>query len=146
MIQQIIKRDGRRAPFEIDKIASAIFGAAQASGGQDYEMARDLAGQVEKALEAAAGDEIPTVEQIQDTVEKVLIKNGHARTAKKYILYRNERTRVREMNTKLMKVYEDLTFQVLARKRCQARKRQHRRRYRDGYYAQVWFRGRQTVL
>ena len=51
MIQQIIKRDGRRAPFEIDKIASAIFGAAQASGGQDYEMARDLAGQVEKALE-----------------------------------------------------------------------------------------------
>ena len=44
--------------FEIDKIASAIFGAAQASGGQDYEMARDLAGQVEKALEAAAGDEI----------------------------------------------------------------------------------------
>ena len=111
MIQQIIKRDGRRAPFEIDKIASAIFGAAQASGGQDYEMARDLAGQVEKALEAAAGDEIPTVEQIQDTVEKVLIKNGHARTAKKYILYRNERTRVREMNTKLMKVYEDLTFQ-----------------------------------
>ena len=64
---------------------------------------------MEKALEAAAGDEIPTVEQIQDTVEKVLIKNGHARTAKKYILYRNERTRVREMNTRLMKVFDELT-------------------------------------
>ena len=43
MIEQIIKRDGRRAPFEIDKIANAIFGAAKASGGQDYEMARGLA-------------------------------------------------------------------------------------------------------
>ena len=111
MIQQIIKRDGRHAPFEIEKIAAAIFGAAQASGGQDYEMARSLAGQVEKVLEQSAGDQIPTVEQIQDTVEKVLIESGHARTAKKYILYRNERTRVREMNTRLMKVYEDLTFQ-----------------------------------
>ena len=111
MIQQIVKRDGRKAPFELDKIAAAIFGAAQASGGQDYEMARSLAEQVEKMLESAAGDQIPTVEHIQDTVEKVLIESGHARTAKKYILYRNERTRVREMNTKLMKVYEDLTFQ-----------------------------------
>ena len=111
MIQQIVKRDGRRAPFEIEKIANAIFGAAQASGGQDYEMARGLAEQVEKTLEASVGEGIPTVEQIQDTVEKVLIESGHARTAKKYILYRNERTRVREMNTRLMKVYEDLTFQ-----------------------------------
>ena len=111
MIPQIVKRDGRKAPYEIEKIANAIFGAAQASGGQDYEMARSLAEQVEKVLEASAGDQIPTVEQIQDTVEKVLIESGHARTAKKYILYRNERTRVREMNTRLMKVYEDLTFQ-----------------------------------
>ena len=111
MIQQIVKRDGRTAPFEIDKIANAIFGAAQASGGQDYEMARELAEQVEKTLETTAETDSPTVEQVQDTVEKVLIESGHARTAKKYILYRNERTRVREMNTRLMKVYEDLTFQ-----------------------------------
>ena len=110
MIQQILKRDGRKAPFEIDKIANAIFRAAQASGGQDFEMARGLAEQVEKMLEADVGEQIPTVEQIQDTVEKVLIESGHARTAKKYILYRNERTRAREMNTKLMKVYEDITF------------------------------------
>ena len=111
MIQQILKRDGRKAPFEIDKIAGAIFRAAQATGGQDSEMARGLAEQVEKMLEEVVGDQIPTVEQIQDTVEKVLVESGHARTAKKYILYRNERTRVREMNTRLMKVYEDLTFQ-----------------------------------
>ena len=56
----------------------------------------------------------PTVEQIQDMVEKVLIENGHSRTAKEYILYRAQRTRVREMNTKLMKVYEDLTFKSAA--------------------------------
>ena len=110
MIQQIVKRDGRMAPFEIDKITNAIFGAAQASGGQDHDMAQELAEQVEKTLEETAGTETPTVEQVQDTVEKVLIESGHARTAKKYILYRDERTRVREMNTRLMKVYEDLTF------------------------------------
>ena len=110
MIEQIIKRDGRTAPFDLDKIANAIFGAAQSVGGQDYEMAHELAEQVEKELEKTVSEKIPTVEQIQDTVETVLIESGHARTAKNYILYRNERTRVREMNTRLMKVYEDLTF------------------------------------
>ncbi|MGM9612422.1 MAG: ATP cone domain-containing protein, partial [Butyricicoccus sp.] len=110
MIKQIVKRDGRTVDFELDKIAEAIFKAAQASGGRDYDMATELAGQVESALEADSLT-CPTVEQVQDVVEKVLVKNGHARTAKKYILYRDERTRVREMNTRLMKVYEDLTFQ-----------------------------------
>ena len=110
MITEIIKRDGRRAPFQIEKIADAIFAAAQASGGRDYEMAKDLAQQVVVLLDKENMITLPTVEQIQDAVEKVLVKNGHARTAKKYILYRNERTRAREMNTRLMKVYEDLTF------------------------------------
>ena len=110
MITEIIKRDGRRAPFQIKKIADAIFAAAQASGGRDYEMAKDLAQQVVVLLDNENMITLPTVEQIQDAVEKVLVKNGHARTAKKYILYRNERTRAREMNTRLMKVYEDLTF------------------------------------
>ena len=110
MITEIIKRDGRRAPFEIEKISEAIFKAAQASGGRDYEMAQHLAQQVVELLDTENTIVVPTVEQIQDTVEKVLVKNGHARTAKKYILYRNERTRAREMNTRLMKIYEDLTF------------------------------------
>ena len=110
MITEIIKRDGRRAPFQIEKIADAIFAAAQASGGRDYDMAMNLAQQVVQLLDNENMITLPTVEQIQDAVEKVLVKNGHARTAKKYILYRNERTRAREMNTRLMKVYEDLTF------------------------------------
>ena len=110
MIAQIIKRDGRHTAFELDKITNAIFQAAKASGGHDHDMAESLARQVEENLEKTLGDEIPTVEQIQDEVERVLVETGHARTAKRYILYRDERTRVREMNTRLMKVYDDLTF------------------------------------
>ena len=84
--------------------------SAQVLGGRDYDMARYLARQVEVYLLEICHNEIPTVEQIQDAVEKILIENGHARTAKEFILYRAERTRVREMNTRLMKIYEDLTF------------------------------------
>lgn len=109
-IRKIIKRDGRTAEFDIDKISTAIFKAAQVLGGNDKEMATYLAKQVELYLTEVCHNNMPTVEQIQDAVEKILIENGHARTAKEYILYRAERTRVRDMNTKLMKIYEDLTF------------------------------------
>lgn len=109
-IKKIIKRDGRTADFEIDKIAMAIFKAAQVLGGKDYDMAMYLAKQVELYLTELCHNDMPTVEQIQDAVERILIDNGHVRTAKEYILYRAERTRVREMNTNLMKIYEDLTF------------------------------------
>ena len=109
-IQKIIKRDGRMADFDVDKIADAIFKAAQVLGGRDREMSVYLAKQVELYLLEICHNQVPTVEQIQDAVEKILIENGHARTAKEYILYRAERTRVRNMNSKLMKIYEDLTF------------------------------------
>lgn len=114
MINTIIKRDGRTMNFDLEKISQAIFKAAQAIGGKDYEQAKNLALQVQQELEETMGDTPPTVEQVQDTVEHVLIKNGHSRTAKKYILYRAQRTRVREMNTTLMKIYEDLTFKNAA--------------------------------
>ncbi len=111
-IRKIIKRDGREAYFNVDKIADAIFKAAQVLGGNDRDMAKYLARQVEIYLLEVCHNDTPTVEQIQDAVEKILIENGHARTAKEYILYRAERTRVREMNTRLMKIYEDLTFKA----------------------------------
>lgn len=114
MLNTIIKRDGRTMNFDLEKISQAIFKAAQAIGGKDYEQAKNLALQVQQELEETMGDTPPTVEQVQDTVEHVLIKNGHSRTAKKYILYRAQRTRVREMNTTLMKIYEDLTFKNAA--------------------------------
>lgn len=82
---------------------------------QRFETAHALALQVQQRLEETyPSSQSPTVEQIQDMVEKVLIDTGHSRTAKEYILYRAQRTRVREMNTKLMKVYEDLTFKSAA--------------------------------
>lgn len=109
-IERIIKRDGRIVPFTIDKITDAIFNAAKVLGGRDREMASYLAKQTELYLLEVCHNNVPTVEQIQDAVEKILIENGHARTAKEYILYRAERTRIREMDTKLMHIYEDLTF------------------------------------
>ena len=110
MITKIVKRDGRSVDFDLEKITQAIFKAAQAIGGTDYEAAKKLANKVCEYLEEENTGKAPTVEHVQDTVEKVLINSGHARTAKEFILYRAERTRVREMNTKLMKIYEDLTF------------------------------------
>ena len=108
MFTTIIKRDGRTAAYDVEKIANAIFRAATSVGGKDYQTAYHLALQVGQRLEEkyAPSQSLtvsPTVEQIQDMVEKVLIENGHSRTAKEYILYRAQRTRVREMNTKLMK-------------------------------------------
>lgn len=111
MIQTIIKRDGRCVLFDREKITDAIFKAAKAQGGSDRETAGELARQVEALLENQEKDNTPTVEGIQDIVEKVLVENGHARTAKEYILYRAQRTRVRDMNTRLMKTFEELTYQ-----------------------------------
>ncbi len=113
-IKTIIKRDGRKVDFDKQKISEAIFKAAQVLGGNDKEMAKKLADEVEVYLVDTCHNPVPAVEEIQDAVEKVLIENGHARTAKEYILYRAERTRVRDMNMKLMKIYEDLTFQDAA--------------------------------
>ena len=109
MITKIVKRDGRAVEFDKEKITQAIYKAAHAIGGNDYDSAEELAGKVIEYLEAEDNDN-PSVEHVQDTVETILIENGHARTAKEFILYRAERTRVREMNTKQMKIYEDLTF------------------------------------
>ncbi|MBQ2792243.1 MAG: anaerobic ribonucleoside triphosphate reductase [Oscillospiraceae bacterium] len=114
MITTIIKRDGREVNFEPSKITDAIFKAAQVLGGNDRAMAEDLTYKVIVYLEETLGETRPAVEQVQDAVEKVLIENGHARTAKEFILYRASRTRVREMNTKLMRIYEDLTFKPAA--------------------------------
>lgn len=112
MITKIQKRDGRQMPFNVQKIADAIYKAATAVGGKDYNSAIALAEEVCRILDKRVVDSgrIPTVEEVQDTVEKVLVENGHAKTAKAYILYRANRTRIREMNTSLMKTYEDLTF------------------------------------
>lgn len=110
MIIHIIKRDGRKVPFNVEKIANAIFKAAQSCGGSDFNAAMDTAAEVCRSYEQNNPGKTPTVEEIQDLVEKILIENGHAKTAKAYILYRYERTRSREMKTNLMRVLDELTF------------------------------------
>ena len=110
MITTITKRDGRQVFFDINKIASAIDKAFQATvGAKDYSICLSLAHEVSNRFEEK-GIESPSVEQIQDSVERVLIDHGYVRTAKAYILYRAERTRVRNMNDRLMKTFEDITY------------------------------------
>ncbi len=97
-IRYIRKRDGRIVPFEKERIVSAIFSAAKAVGGRDRGVAEKLADEVVKELERRFGpEEIPSVEDVQDIVEKVLIENGHAKTAKAYILYRRQHQELREL-------------------------------------------------
>lgn len=108
MIDGIKKRDGRVVAFDMQKIAMAIQKAFDATGVQTNG-ADALAEQVVQRLEEAGVDQ-PEVEQIQDCVERVLLDNGHVRTAKAYILYRAERSRIRQANSRLMKIYEDITY------------------------------------
>ncbi|MDO4546514.1 MAG: anaerobic ribonucleoside triphosphate reductase [Clostridia bacterium] len=111
MIESIIKRDGREVPFDESKITQAIMKAFIATDSAKTEKtAIELTRQVVEEIERNESIETPTVEQIQDVVEKVLIANGFVRSAKSYILYRAERSRAREMNTRLMKIYDDITF------------------------------------
>lgn len=98
MITQVYKRDGTFQNFDVEKITKAIFKAARACGGNDEETARNLANEVVETLEKKFGSKIPTVEEIQNCVEKVLIENRHAQVAKSYILYREKRKQARENN------------------------------------------------
>ena len=109
-LTKIRKRDGRLADFNEEKIAQAINKAFRATYKPNKEeVAQQLADEVLSILEVE-GERQPDVEHIQDLVERVLMDNGYVQTAKAYILYREERSRAREMNTRLMKTYEDITF------------------------------------
>ncbi len=96
-ITKIMKRDGRVVDFDKTKIANAIFKAARAVGGTNYELADKLADKVVEYLERNLDTEMPTVEQVQDAVEKILVENGHYKTAKAYILYRKQHEELRKI-------------------------------------------------
>lgn len=92
----IVKRNGEVVPFDQEKITVAIYKSAAAIGGHDRALSESLSDQVVAALTATySADMPPTVEDVQDVVERVLIKAGHARTAKAYIVYRHERSKMR---------------------------------------------------
>ena len=111
---EIRKRDGRIVSFEPEKITEAIFKAASAVGGQDRSIAENLTLNVIKSLkeEERFKGIIPAVEDVQDAVEKVLIENGHARTAKAYILYRAKRTRIRDAKSELMDAVKEILVET----------------------------------
>ena len=121
-IKQIVKRDGNVVPYDRDRIATAIFKAAVAVGGSDRAEAERLAQLVERKLEGTfGGGGIPSVEETQDIVEEVLIKEGHAKTARAYILYRHQRQMERAQraykfeatdNIPYKKIYEVLRWNM----------------------------------
>jgi len=98
MIRKIRKRDGKISDFNPIKITNAIWKAAQAVGGKDHKKAAELTDKVMQYLEKnTKRGEIPSVELVQDIVEKILIEEGHAKTAKAYILYRKQHNDMREV-------------------------------------------------
>lgn len=108
----VIKRDGTSEEFDTDKISNSIMNAALTVGGEDFELADELADEVLDMLEANEISEIKAAE-LQQIVEKTLIEEGHASTAKVYILKGADRNRIREMDSALMKSFEEITFQSL---------------------------------
>jgi ribonucleoside-diphosphate reductase alpha chain len=102
-VMKIRKRDGRIVEFQQGKITEAIYKAAEAVGGKDRKLAKELSNKVAEIIKSKFEKEnIPTVEQVQDIVEKVIIDSGHAKTAKSYILYRQKRKDVREARSMLL--------------------------------------------
>ncbi|MCK4395556.1 vitamin B12-dependent ribonucleotide reductase [candidate division WOR-3 bacterium] len=113
MLKKIRKRDGRIVDFITEKITDAIFKAAKAVGGKDRKKAEELCLIVVKILDQRFDeDNPPSVEEVQDIVEKVLIQSGHVKTAKAYILYRQKRTELREFKKILLGVEDDIKLSI----------------------------------
>ncbi len=104
-IEKIKKRDGRVVRFDQEKITNAIWKAARSVGGKDFKTAKKLSDEAVEILKKKIKDgEIPTVEQVQDIVEKVLVENGHYKTSKAYILYRKQHEDIRNFSDLLSNV------------------------------------------
>ena len=115
MVKTIIKRDGRSVEFHQEKIAEAVEKAFQASAAmQDRAVADEIAEKVVAKIEDGAIEGTPTVEGVQDLVEETLIEAGFVQTAKAYILYRAERSRARDVNSRIFQTLKDITFSKAA--------------------------------
>jgi anaerobic ribonucleoside-triphosphate reductase len=94
----VLKRDSKLEPFNQERITNAVWKAAKAVGGRDREQAKQISDLVMAELKKRYGEDgVPTVEEVQDVVEKMLIENGNAQTAKAYILYRKQHQDMREL-------------------------------------------------
>ncbi len=95
VVKQVTKRDGTLAPFDSSKIYNAILRAGNSTKEFSEQEALLLTGKVLKVIEHKFSESLPTIEQIQDIVEQVLISDNYFQTAKAYILYRDQRNRIR---------------------------------------------------
>lgn len=109
MLIQVLKRDGRKVSFDPSKIELAIQKAIASTKG-DISKSNELSYDVIKLANQRYTEQVPTVEQLQDLVEEVLIQHQMSEVAKSYILYREERNRVRNQQNRLMKTFHDITF------------------------------------
>lgn len=113
-VKEVIKRNGRIVFFDPEKITNAIYKAAIHIGGKDRELAEQLTGKVLRTMNQIYPlGATPTVEEIQDIIEKVLIENNHAQTAKTFILYRAERARIREKKESTIAVEDNIPYKLL---------------------------------
>ena len=112
-MHNIKKRNGEIVSFNAKKISDAIQKANLESVDETFS-ANTLAAITAEVVEEISVEEVPAVEFIQDTVEKVLIRNNFASTAKAYILYRAEHTKIRQAQGDLMDIYNELTFKRAA--------------------------------
>lgn len=108
-VKTIVKRDGRVAIYDEKKIASAVLKALIADGKDDPVVAARIANAVGESLADLDSEAPPTIEKIQDAVETELMREGYEEAAKKYIIYRANRTRIRESKTSLMKAIDEIT-------------------------------------
>jgi len=118
MFQQIKKRDGRTVKFDPDKITKAIASAGSATGEFDDQVAKRLTIQVLNLAQQALNHKVPVVEEIQDVVEQILLTSPYQKTAKAYIIYREQHTRLRETKDKMS---VDLVDQYLSRRDWQVK-------------------------
>jgi len=100
MFEKIKKRDGRIVKFDAEKITTAIAKAGAATGEFDRKIAQKLTLKVLNLAQQAITHKIPTVEEIQDVVEEVLLSSPYTKTAKAYIIYRDQHAKIREISDK----------------------------------------------
>ncbi len=109
MFKKIVKRDGKIVNFNPDKITEAIAKAGLATEEFKADRAKALADKVIKRAEETIKTRTPSVEQIQDIVEQVLMESAFKKTARSYIMYRQERSRVRDAKSDLMNIYKTIS-------------------------------------
>ena len=110
MITKVVKRDGRKVNFNVERIAKSIYKAANSIGGQDYSRSKELSEIVYKKLDKIQQNNQIEASRIYDVVKEVLNEEGHESTLKAYMFFREQRDKVRERNLPIIKTYEKLTF------------------------------------